>query len=140
MRAAALALAALALAALALAALAPLTARAADERWLARLPELAPALRACLEEAGPGAHVFHAEPPAGGGWVGVYLRRGDGVAEHCLAHVTGEVVMDRGTDFLPRLTGSAAPLFFLDRRCVDARRVEAPDGRILGWLAYPACG
>ncbi|MCB4821713.1 hypothetical protein [Roseicella aerolata] len=35
---------------------------------------------------------------------------------------------------------SAAPAFFLERRCVDARRVDAPDGRVLGWLAYPACG
>jgi hypothetical protein len=34
----------------------------------------------------------------------------------------------------------AAAAFFLERRCVDARRIEAADGRILGWLAYPACG
>lgn len=33
----------------------------------------------------------------------------------------------------------AAPAFFLERRCVDARRIEAPDGRVLGWIAYPGC-
>jgi hypothetical protein len=35
---------------------------------------------------------------------------------------------------------AAATAFFLERRCVDARRVDAPDGPVLGWLAYPACG
>ncbi|MFC7688584.1 hypothetical protein ACFQY5_02020 [Paeniroseomonas aquatica] len=34
---------------------------------------------------------------------------------------------------------ASATAYFLERRCVDARRLAAPDGTILGWLAYPAC-
>ena len=34
---------------------------------------------------------------------------------------------------------AAAPAFFLGRRCVDVRRIDGPEGGVLGWLAYPGC-
>jgi len=38
------------------------------------------------------------------------------------------------------MPGEGLRAFMLERRCVDAQRIDAPDGRELGWLAYQACG
>ena len=38
------------------------------------------------------------------------------------------------------MPGEGLRAFMLERRCVDAWRVEDAQGRELGWLAYPACG
>ncbi len=105
-------------------------ARAED--WTARLPALAPALRACL--AGDAA-AFAVEAREEAGAVVVRLWR-DGLAERC--EVAEGTVRRRAT--LPGAPppDAAATAFFLERRCVDARRVDH-GGQVLGWLAYPAC-
>ncbi len=79
--------------------------------------------------------------PLGAGAVRLIVHRAGGEAEICDASAEGRVLERR-----PAPPGLSAPrpeepAFFLERRCVDARRLEAEDGRtILGWLAYPACG
>jgi len=99
------------------------------------LPALAPALQACLA-GDPAAFATGAEPLPGD-LVAVRLQRGAAV-EDCLAHASGGVVRRQARPDLPAADAMAAA-FFLDRRCVDARRVDGPDGQVLGWLAYPGC-
>ena len=107
----------------------------AAAEWVEALPALAPALRACL--GGEAAAFATSAAPQPGGLVLVRVHRGGG-AEDCLARAAGEVVAREARPGAPP-PGPAAPAFFLERRCADARRVEAADGRVLGWLAYPAC-
>jgi hypothetical protein len=103
--------------------------------WTEDLPALAPALQACLAGL-PGAFALDAVPEEAG-QTGIRLHHAGG-AEDCVA-AAGRVVRRAPVpDAAP--PDPAAPAFFLERLCVDARRVAAADGRILGWLAYPACG
>ena len=60
-------------------------------------------------------------------------------ADYSVADLSGAAPpRDRLPDAAPPDPSAAA--FVLEWRCVDARRVEATDGRILGRLADPACG
>ena len=105
--------------------------------WVEDLPALAPALLACL--AGDEAGFVTGAAPQPDGLLRLRLHRGGGRgAEDCLVRPGGEVA---GREARPEAPppDPAAPAFFLERRCVDARRVAAPDGRVLGWLAYPGC-
>jgi hypothetical protein len=126
----------LALAGALLALAAPFLAAAAPD-WTARIPELAPALRACLAGAGGAAYVTEAATGPGG-IVRVLLWQ-DGAAAECRVPAMGGAVQGRRIMAGVAPPDSAAPAFFLDRRCVDARRVDAADGTVLGWIAYPAC-
>jgi hypothetical protein len=92
-------------------------------------------LRACLDGL-PDAFALDAAALEAGR-VRVRLRHGL-ATEDCVA-AAGRVASRTVIAEAPP-PDAAAPAFFLERRCVDARRVTAPDGRILGWLAYPACG
>ena len=99
------------------------------------MPQILPALRACLG-GDLGAFVDDVRP-GGNGRLEIRVRRG-GATERCLASPAGQVAMRLPLpDAAP--PEPAATAFFLERRCVDARRVAAPGGTILGWLAYPAC-
>jgi hypothetical protein len=76
-----------------------------------------------------------------GGEVRLILHRAEGGPEICDASPDGRVLDSRhAPPGSVRALRPEEPAFFLERRCVDARRVEAEDGAILGWLAYPACG
>ena len=99
------------------------------------MPLVAPALRACL--AGDVTAYVDDVGPADGGRLGIRVRRG-GATELCLANAAGQVVMRLPLPGAPP-PEAAATAFFLERRCVDARRMAAPDGTVLGWLAYPQC-
>jgi hypothetical protein len=101
------------------------------------LPAMAPALRACL--AGDAA-AFATDVREEDAVLVLRVQRGagTGMAEECRARRDGTVLQRRPLGDAPPLD-PAAPAFFLERRCVDARRVDAPDGRVLGWLAYPGC-
>ena len=66
------------------------------------------------------------------------MRRGR-VTERCLVGAQARVAMRLVLADAPP-PEPAATAYFLERRCVDARRIAAPDGTVLGWLAYPACG
>ena len=113
--------------------LAPL---ACADAWPDRVVEFAPGLVACLD--GDPAAFVEAAWPIEQGRVGARVRRG-AAAEYCVAALPGTVLLREPLPAAP-LADPAAAAFFLERRCVDARRIEAADGRILGWLAYPACG
>lgn len=112
---------------------APLPSVAAD--WTTRLEAFEPALQACLAGL-PDAFALGAAALEAG-QVRVRLRHG-AATEDCIA-IAGRVASRTVLAAAPP-PDAAAPAFFLERRCVDARRIAAPDGRILGWLAYPACG
>ena len=99
------------------------------------LAGLAPALRGCL--AGDATAFVTAAEPLPEGLLRLRLHRG-GVAEDCLVRADGTVAARQARPEAPP-PAPAAPAFFLDRRCPDARRVEADSGQVLGWLAYPAC-
>ncbi|RYJ03297.1 MAG: hypothetical protein EON47_04595 [Acetobacteraceae bacterium] len=96
---------------------------------------VAPALRACL--AGDKTGFVDDVGPASNGRLTIRVRRG-AATERCVARETGEVAMRLPWAGAPP-PEPAATAYFLERRCVDARRLAAPDGTILGWLAYPAC-
>ncbi|PWS35760.1 hypothetical protein DFH01_19470 [Falsiroseomonas bella] len=108
--------------------------------WTERLVELAPAMRACLEGQPPEAMVVLAWPMNRGLAMSRLLLPG-GARQDCVADLgTGRV--ERRDPVAPdqRMPGEGIQSFMLDRRCVDARRIEDSAGKVLGWLAYPACG
>ena len=128
-----------ALAALLLMAATPVAAQQQGPPWWDHLRDLMPALRACLADR-PGAMVVES-------WFmnhGLALARvrlPDGTRQDCVADLgTGAVERRDPVPADSRLPGEGLRAFMLERRCVDAIRVDAPDGRELGWLAYPACG
>jgi hypothetical protein len=106
--------------------------------WTARIPALAFALRACLTGLPRDAFATDAgEAPAPDRGLRVRVWK-SGEALDCVVRLDGSVRARRPVPGVPHPEASA-PAFFLDRRCVDARRVDGPDGAVLGWLAYPAC-
>ena len=118
----------------------PLPATAQEAPWWeAHLRELAPALRACLTDR-PGAMVVSAWP-MNHGLAGARVLLPGGAREDCVAD-PGRAVVERrmpvGAE--DRRPGEELRAFMLERRCVDAWRVQDDAGRELGWLAYPACG
>lgn len=107
--------------------------------WEARLPDLAPALLACLAGR-PGAMVVEAWP-MNRGMAGARLLLPGGAREDCVAEIGGGTVAARH----PVAPGDRRPdeglrAFMPERRCVDAIRVTDAAGRELGWLAYAGCG
>ncbi len=107
--------------------------------WEARVRELAPALRACLADR-PGAMVVEAWP-MNRGLAGARLLLPGGAREDCVADPgTGAVDGRRAVEPGDRRPGEGLRAFMLERRCVDAWRVEDEAGRELGWLAYPGWG
>jgi hypothetical protein len=118
--------------------LAPLAA--AQEVWESRLPDLAPALRACLLAAPAGSAVVLAWP-MNHGQAGALLRLPAGGREECVADaMTGAIALRRTVPEAERRSGEDERRFTLERGCVDARRVDGKDGAVLGWLGYPGCG
>ncbi len=100
--------------------------------WEASVRDLAPVLRACLADR-PGAMVVDAAP----GFARVLLP--GGAREDCSAAPGGSVIR-RAVEPADRRPDEGLRAFMLERRCVDAWRVEDAAGRELGWLAYPGCG
>lgn len=95
-------------------------------------------LRACLATQPPGAFATTAATRPDGS-VEVRLRRPDGGTALCRAAAGAPAAILPDAAAPPSPPDPAAPAFFLERRCVDARRLDGPDGSVLGWLAYPAC-
>lgn len=96
------------------------------------------AARACLAGDPHAFATLAADLPGGGARLVVH--RADGTRELCEAMPAGGVRQRAPVPSAQHVPRASDPAFFLERRCVDARRVEAADGAILGWLAYPACG
>jgi hypothetical protein len=125
----------LAVAALALLPLWP--AAAATEEELAAWRWSAPLLAACL--GGDRTAFAYGIDARHRTELRMILQRADGGRDLC--------AIDRWQRRPPRIEPApdapppeaAAPAFFLERRCVDARRIDAEDGQVLGWLAYPGC-
>ncbi len=124
------------LAALALVLAVPAAAQAPP--WWDRARDLAPALRACLQDR-PGAMVVGAVPMNHGMALARVLLPG-GAREDCVADLgTGAVAQREPVAEGQRMPDEGLRAFMLERRCVDAWRLDGADGRELGWLAYPAC-
>jgi hypothetical protein len=106
--------------------------------WTGHLRDLAPAMRACLAGK-PGAIVVMSWP-MNHGMALSRLLLANGAREDCVADLgSGRVESIAPVAAGERLPGEGVQAFMLERGCVDARRVEDAEGRILGWLAYPAC-
>jgi len=95
--------------------------------------------RACLE--GDETAFVPLDPaPAPGGAMRLVIHRPDGSRLICDTAPDGRVIARLPAAdpaaYAPRPDATA---FFLDRRCVDARRIDGPGGRVLGWRAYPGC-
>jgi hypothetical protein len=122
----------------ALLALLALPAAAQAPGWEGQVRAYAPALRACLADR-PGAMVVEAWPAPRGVMARVLLP--GGAREDCLADpATGAIAGRSPVEPADRRPGEAPRAFMLERRCVDAWRVEDEAGREMGWLAYPGCG
>jgi len=118
-------------------ALAPAAAQEAG--WERLLPGIAGSLRACLAER-PGAMVVEAWPMEAGRLAARLLMPG-GAREDCVVGTSTTSVETRHP--VPpqeKRPGEGLRAFMLERRCVDAWRIDSPEGRELGWLAYPGCG
>ncbi|WP_170985196.1 hypothetical protein [Roseomonas sp. AR75] len=120
--------------------LAASSAAAQGPPWTQHLVELAPAMRACLDGQPQQAMVVLSWPMNHGLALSRLLLPG-GARQDCVADLgTGRVERRDPVGANERMPGEGVQAFMLDRRCVDARRVEDPGGKVLGWLAYPACG
>ena len=108
-----------------------------EEDWIFRLPDLLPSVRACLQAAGEEfAYAIVALPMNHGRMLTRVVTAGerrDCVAEGARVEEWREV---RAGERLPAEDRTA---FFLERGCVDAKRVENVEGRVVGWLGYPEC-
>lgn len=71
------------------------------------------------------------------GMVRMVIHRDDGRVELC--EFRPGAIARRAADPARHPVSASAPSFFLERGCADAQRVEADDGRLIAWLAYPAC-
>ena len=121
-------------------------AKAADD-WSRFLFDLMPAIDTCLREAvGDLPRVIKAWP-MNHGMVGVRLQNIDGGRHQCIAVADGSAV-DRvellGADAKPA-PGEGNPIFtpaagaYPGGACFRHERVEAADGRFLGWLSARIC-
>jgi hypothetical protein len=116
------------------------TAAAQGPPWTERLVDLAPAMRACLEGQPPQAMVVLAWPMNHGLALSRLLLPG-GARQDCVADLgTGRIERRDPVAAGERRPDEGVQAFMTDRRCADARRIEDAAGRVLGWLAYPACG
>jgi hypothetical protein len=95
------------------------------------------AARACLEGDARSFVTFHAALPDGASRL--LMHRPDGTRVSCEIGPDGRVRQRSVVASDAYAPPADAPAFFLERRCVDARRIDAPDGRVLGWRAYPGC-
>ncbi len=111
----------------------PAAAQGTD--WTTRLPAFAAALRGCLAGDASAFADYAARQQAFA--VAVRVRHGR-ETELCIARPDGRVLRRGPVGDAPPVD-PAAPAFFLDRHCADARRQEDDSGQVLGWLAYPGC-
>jgi uncharacterized membrane protein len=118
-----------------------------EEDWARHLPDLHPAIRACLEKT-PGHSPYVTKAwPMNQGMVGVRTRSGDGDWFHCIAQSDGRAV-DR-FDSLPR-TEPPAPgenlVLFTPAgqaprpgNCWEHERVLGDAKKLVGYLSYNIC-
>ena len=126
-------------AALAALMLAAAPAAAQEQGWERLLPGFAGAMSACLRDR-PGGMVIDARLPQGARMEVVTLLT-NGRQELCVLDLMmGRIIMRDPLRPEHEQSGPHPRAFMLERRCLDARRVEDADGREVGWLAYPGCG
>ncbi|MDJ0390847.1 hypothetical protein QMO56_22275 [Roseomonas sp. E05] len=121
---------------------AALPARAEDEGWTRFLPDLAPAMVACLQGQAGGA--VSAALPMNHGRALVRLERPDGERLECVAELAPPGQPARPESLKP--LGAAPPLpgederrFTLTRPCAAAKPVPDAAGQPLGWLSLAGC-
>ncbi len=118
-----------------------------QDDWARQLPELAPAVAACVSRAGARAKAVAKAWPAQKGTVGVRIVETAGGALDCVAETSG-----RGTPALaavnpadPPLPGAGNPLLYPPREpppivaCGRLERAQGARGALLGYLHYDPC-
>jgi len=122
-------------------ALLPAAARAEAE-WVRFLPDLAPALAACLE--GESGSAVTAALPMNRGRAFVRLQRPDGERLDCIAELGPPGAAARresreGAGAAPPFPGEGESRFTLARPCAAAAPLRDAAGGTLGWLSPPGC-
>lgn len=113
--------------------------------WASVLPDLIPAIDACLERvtARPARVTFAAAIDEGA--VSVRLRESDGSRRECIADVSGQVAVFETLSDLDRRAGEGEPEFLRNGdqpRAANCRLVEPAatlDGQALGWFIRRTC-
>jgi uncharacterized membrane protein len=122
-------------------------ARKPQEDWARSLPEMTPAINACLSDAEARAKWVAKAGPAGNGIVAVRMIQASGKAVDCEVEMSGKgtakIVAVNATD--PPLLGAGNPLFYPARdlapmvRCGKLERVNGRTGVTTGYLHYDPC-
>lgn len=113
--------------------------------WASVLPELIPAIDACLTRAGsPSTRVTFAAA-IDEGQTSVRLRATDGGRNECIVDASGQVSVFEPVSDMDRRSGEGDPEFLrgaAQPRASNCRSVEAAMGRngeVLGWLIRRSC-
>ncbi len=115
--------------------------------WARLIPDLAPAIAACVARAGTRVKSVAKAWPASAGMAGVRLQETGGGSLDCVVETTG-----RGTPTLTAVAATRAPLpnagnplFYPAREpppivaCGTLERVQSSRGALLGYLHYDPC-
>jgi membrane-bound inhibitor of C-type lysozyme len=121
-------------------------AKAAPD-WSRLLPDLMPAIDACLREPVGDLPRVIAAWPMSGGPVGVRLQNINDGRHQCVAAPGGSVVdsVEQLALDAPRVPGEGNPIFtpaagaYPGAACFRHERVETGDGIFLGWLSVRIC-
>lgn len=126
---------------------APGISEGAGPTWAALLPQLLPAIDACLDRAQNRPARVTLASMVGDGQIGVRIREADGGRYGCTVSTTGEgaPAYDPLLDS-DRLIGEGDPEFVrapadqpTASRCRSVSEATGPEGEILGWLVRRTC-
>ena len=112
--------------------------------WSRYLPEILPALRACLAKATAPAHVLNAQPLANA-QVRAWIVDGSGQRWDCQALLSGSQVNTWQVLAKDTVVALGAPQLILEPQsapsgsCWQNERLKDANGQAIGWLAYPQC-
>ncbi len=113
--------------------------------WASVLPDLIPAIDACLARATNRSTRVTFAAAIDDGAVSVRLRGADGARNECIADSTGQVTVFETLSDLDRRNGEGDPEFVragAEPRAANCRTVEpalGPAGEELGWLIRRSC-
>lgn len=112
--------------------------------WASVLPELIPAIDACLPRAGASARITFAAA-IDEGQVSVRLRGSDGSRNECIADQSGQIVVYEPLADMDRRSGEGDPEFQRGGNqpragnCRAVQPVSNREGEELGWLISRSC-
>lgn len=115
--------------------------------WAVELPELLPAIEACLQDSGVAAVGVTKAWPIAENLTGVRLLAPGGERSDCVAVADGSgVVLTEKVWTVSQLTGERSPLFTpatgerpMGSQCLAVSAARDGAGEDVGWLSYDVC-